>query len=203
LLEALDGVTYLADRDGRVLAVGESAWRDFAAENDATDLGPEKVIGRSLFDMIEGVAVRDVAVRLHEAAWTLRRPRIVYDYRCDAPDEERSMRMNLSAVTPGGEPVAVLYQSQLITSAARVPVALFLRRNAINERLWQRPEHALHLCSYCQLVAWPLGTQGAAAEWIDPVDYYRRGGPPDVALSHGVCPSCLGRLLHEIREGDA
>jgi hypothetical protein len=34
-------------------------------------------------------------------------------------------------------------------------------------------------------------------EWIEPQEYYRRGGAEVVRLSHGFCPECYRRKLHQ------
>jgi len=43
-------------------------------------------------------------------------------------------------------------------------------------------------------VAWPPGANEDICSWIEAEDYYRRGGPEDVMVSHGICPACFDRL---------
>jgi hypothetical protein len=51
------------------------------------------------------------------------------------------------------------------------------------------------VCCYCADVAWPIGARRAEREWIAPDVYYARGGPSDVALSHGICPNCFRTIV--------
>jgi hypothetical protein len=44
------------------------------------------------------------------------------------------------------------------------------------------------MCSYCLRVADPGG-------WIEPEEYYARGGVSDVGISHGICLDCHERIV--------
>ncbi len=54
LLEALDGVAYVAAVDGTILTTNRRHWIAFANAGGAPELTPDFVCGRSLFAMIAG-----------------------------------------------------------------------------------------------------------------------------------------------------
>jgi hypothetical protein len=180
-LGALDGVAYLVSPGGEVVAVGRKAWA--AGTPGATIPTPEAVIGRNLFEMIADPEARLAFQAIHRRVATLATSALTYEYRCDAPDLERLMKMSVSALaSPEGDVLGVLYQSTLLSAKARVPLAFLGARDE---------QHGSNLpfvtvCQFCAdvtMAAW-------RGEWVKPVDYYRRGGHDAVRLSQGVCPTC-------------
>lgn len=198
LLDAMDGVAYLTDRDGVILSVGARGWTEFASDNASPELTVDTVTGTSLFAAMSGIAVRDMYQRLHAAVSSGRRVASVFEYRCNSPIAERRMRMSITAVTNETGVAAVLYQSQLLTETVRPPLPLFARelRAAKENAASQLPMVAL--CSFCHRVEWPLGSEAGPRRWIEPTDYYRRGGSSDVSVTHGICPPCANRLAQSI-----
>ncbi len=96
LLDAMDGIAYLVDADGVILAVGAASWSSFAAENSAPFLTVEAVVGSSLFSQVQGRDVQDACRKIHDAVCQERFPVVTYEYRCDAPEAERRMRMSVT-----------------------------------------------------------------------------------------------------------
>ena len=124
LLDAIDGVTYVVDASGIIRAIGAVSWQRFAAQNDASALTADSMIGTSVFAGIDGADVREACERLHDCVCQGQRPAVTYEYRCDAPDVERRMRMSISPVAGKGNVVMALYQSQLLAEAPRLPLGL-------------------------------------------------------------------------------
>jgi hypothetical protein len=153
--------------------------------------GPDRLVGRDLLELITGSEVRDFYRARHEAVLLAGAPSIAFEYRCDAPDVRRDMRMTISRLDlPGSEPL-ILYHSQLLSQIARPWMNVFEPGRAL-ERLGDE----LHLpivtmCGICQRLAWPLGRKAVGPEWIEAETYYRRGGAADVRISHGVCEACM------------
>jgi len=191
-LNALDGVSYLVDVDGVILAVSESAWNGFAAANGAPALTAAAMIGRNILDDTCGEAVRGYYRARHLAVLNGPTPWVAFEYRCDAPDIRRSMRMSISRLIAPGQPVRLLYQSQLLSAAARPWMSVF-EPERIVELI--RGESALPIqpmCSVCQKLSWVATGQQTA--WIEADVYYRQGGEAEVRISHGVCPECLAAV---------
>ena len=73
LLDAMEGVTWLTDLEGTILAVGQRNWGLFAADNGAPGLSWQSVVGTSAFAGIQGSAVQAAYRRLHAAVSSGRR----------------------------------------------------------------------------------------------------------------------------------
>ena len=195
LLDAMDGVAYLVDAGGVVLAIGNDAWRDFADRNSASWLTPEAVIGTSLFSHVYGSDVQAACRRFHDAVCLRSHAAITYEYRCDAPGVERHMHMAIRPVRNRSGSVMALYQSQMVTDTSRLPLGLLSFERRATPGLTYRCDELVVLCSYCHDVAWPVGAEDPDRIWIKIEEYYRRSGPADVVVTHGVCPACLERLV--------
>jgi hypothetical protein len=195
LLDAIDGVAYVVDRRGIIRAIGTQAWERFATANGSPELTADRVIGTSLFAGMTGAAVREVCQRLHALVCQRRRAMITYEYRCDAPNTERRMRMSIRSVAGRGGVIMALYQSQLLDETPRLPSGLLSMDPQALEANAGPGADQLVICSFCRDVAWPIGVPEADASWIRIPDYYRRGGSGDVAVSHGICPGCMERMF--------
>jgi hypothetical protein len=195
LLDAMEGVAYLTDLDGVILAVGHKGWADFAADNAVPWLKADAVIGTSLFAALSGDATLDAYRRLHAALISGRRAETVFEYRCDSPIAERHMRMSITAVAGEAGVAAVLYQSQMLAEVTRPALRLFSRDLRASRRQVSEPRRMVLLCSFCQRVAWPIGSNGKTRRWIDATEYYRLGGPSDVTVSDSVCRECAKQVV--------
>jgi hypothetical protein len=194
LLDAIDAVAYLTDARGIIRAIGAASWQRFASENGAPELTAASVIGTSLFASLNGASVRDACRRLHDSVCLGRRRAVTYEFRCDAPDTERRMRMSISLVNRRREAVMALYQSQIVAETPRLPLGLL----SIDRRVRDTPRHygeLVVLCSSCHDVVWPVGAPEPDQNWIGIEDHYGRGGTSQVAVSHGICPTCAARIV--------
>lgn len=196
-LNALDGVAYLVAPDGVVLGVGREGWADFARRLGVSCPTPEDVVGRRLFDMIASDEVRRAFTALHQRVAMLATRALTYEYRCDAPDLERLMKMSVSALTSHGRLLGVLYQSTLLSAKDRVPLE-FLR--GVDEAIEKNRVSDLPFVTICQFCA-NVTMKSWKGEWAAPTDYYRRGGDDAVRLSHGICPACVRTRLDPLLGG--
>jgi len=189
-LDALDGVAYLVDIDGTIVAMGQPGWDEAAGSNAAGGLTAGTVLGANLFDRIKGDEVRAACNRMHAEVTRGDRAYIAFEYRCDAPDVKRRMRMSVTRLRlPGCAPV-LLYQSQTLSAVARPWVSLFEPQRIVETIRDEAGLPIVRMCSFCQRVASPAPPVEAPVTWIEAEDYYRQGGPVDVRISHGVCPGC-------------
>jgi hypothetical protein len=185
-LNALDGVAFLASPDGTIIGVGREGWAAFSREVGGASPRPEEVVGRRLSDMMSGEAVKRAFAALHERVATLATRALTYEYRCDAPDRERLMKMSISALVVRGRLLGVLYQSTLISSADRVPLEFLSGLDAASDGSHMAELPFVTICQFCANVT--MNSWGG--EWVAPGAYYRRGGDDAVRLSHGICPVC-------------
>jgi hypothetical protein len=87
-----------------------------------------------------------------------------------------------------------LYQSQIVTEMARLSLGLL----SVDRRAPDTPRSngaPVVLCSFCHDVVWPVGAPEPDQNWIGLEDYYRRGGTSQVTVNHGICPTCLARIV--------
>jgi hypothetical protein len=195
VLDALDGVAYATDLDGRIIGVGAESWAEGARANNWSPPAPESLIGRSLFDVISEGEVRSVYLRLHEAVTNGLKRRVMFTCRCDSPDAAREMRMSIGCLRDGAGICAVLYHSQIITQRERPPIP-FLDPDEAIKMMRDDTRAILRVCSFCQKVSRP-----GADNWMTAEVYYRSGGDSDVRLSHGVCNECEANLFEQPSSG--
>jgi hypothetical protein len=197
LLQAIPGIAYVVDRGGVIL--GFSRGPRLLDVKIPGAAGPDysQSVGASLFSIVQGEPVCRSYRMLHEAAWSGRADAFGFAYRCDAPDVERHMFMSISRIGEGAKTLAVLYQSIVISEMQRPPLPLFafeMRGSHVAEA-----DRMVTLCSYCQMVAWPAGSACSRREWVDAVEFYRRGGRSDAVVSHGVCEACFARIVEPVQ----
>jgi hypothetical protein len=189
LLDALDGVAYVTDCDGVIVDVGPQNWTDAAVGFGWNGPSPTALVGLSLFDAITAGDVRTVYRRLHDFVATGGRPRVTFTCRCDQANVVRRMRMSVGAVHSQDGVQGVLYHSQIIAQHERPPLGILMPADAVLA-LREDTRPIISICSFCQTVR-AAGTN----EWVQPEEYYRRGGQSDVRISHGVCPHCESSLI--------
>jgi hypothetical protein len=190
ILDALDGLAYVTDGEGVVLRVGEPHWDEFARSAGADRARASAVLGRSVFDVMAGEEVRAAYRALHRRVMDNPNGYVGFEYRCDAPDVARRMRMSISRLKGPDARVRLLYQSQVLSAVSRPWMSLYEPGRIVE---WARTEAALpivRMCGFCQQLAWPPDEGG----WVPPETYYHLGGPADVRVSHGVCPTCARQI---------
>lgn len=197
LLNAMDGITMILDSDLHIAEIGEPNWQQFLEENPPQDpavrnRSNESVLGRPVTQFIAGDAIRTTFADLFNSVLTRTRPYVQFDYRCDAPTLRRDMRLSVRPIMTGSDVDYLLYQSVVFSVQQRPAIPLF--GAAVAD---QDSEDILTLCAICARVAWPIGASTGAREWIEPPEFYRRGGGEIAVLSHGFCEDCFTRLQEE------
>ena len=81
------------------------SWLRFAQENDAAELNEDRVLGRVIWDFVQGVEVRRLYATLFSSLRS-RREEIVVPFRCDSPDVVRLMELTLRPLPPAGSSFA-------------------------------------------------------------------------------------------------
>lgn len=171
LLEAIDGVAYVVNGEGLILGLSRGP---ALAAGGSGSLGPwdsGRAIGKDLFSMMRGAEVRESHQTLHRAVCSGDHLGVGFEYRCDAPETERRMRMSLSLIRIDATPVAVLCQSTILSETPKVPLPLFAAdllaaRGPASERI-------VTLCADCRKVAWPVTQATEGRAWIEAVETMR------------------------------
>jgi hypothetical protein len=195
LLDAMDGVAYIIDRAGVIVALSQHANRH---EPGSSGHWTNPIVrGRLIYDSISGDQVRDLYRELHEAVWSCRRPGVSFFYRCDAPGAERLMHMSMRLIQDEQDKAGILYHSILVNEVPRIPLPLFASQMRMSHTIGAGGRPIIVMCAFCQDVGWPPNRGTTPEEWIGAAEYYRRGGGSDVLISHGACELCVERVLNE------
>ncbi|NNK77315.1 MAG: PAS domain-containing protein [Litoreibacter sp.] len=186
-LEALEGITFMTDRDGVIMAIGARNWDAFCVDNGAPDLAASDVIGRNLFDYVSGKPVRaqirealDKLAKSPENSW-------VMPFRCDAPGRQRHMRQSVTPVFRDRKCTGFFFQSIELASHDRPPIDLFDFKEMARKAANSSDLPLIKMCSWCQKV---LFTPVTNDDWVEAEEYYAAGGSSNVRISHGICAPC-------------
>lgn len=196
LLDAMDGIAMILDHELHIVRIGEPNWQQFLDNNPPPDstarLSKESVLNRPVTQFIAGDPVRSTFAHLFNTVLSGSRPVVRIDYRCDAPTLRRDMRLSVRPIMTGGDVRYLLYQSVTLSVQQRPAIPLF--GAPVSD---QSAEDIPTLCAICARVAWPISAPIGAREWIDPIEYYRRGGGDAALISHGFCEACFARFQDE------
>ncbi|MEI4263631.1 hypothetical protein [Roseovarius sp. D0-M9] len=197
LLDAMDGITMVLDSDLHIAQIGEPNWLQFFEDNapqdkDAQDRSNKIVLDQPVTQFIAGDAVRRTFTDLFNSVLSKKRAAVQFDYRCDAPKLRRDMRLSVRPIKNDDDVSHLLYQSITLSVQQRPALPLFGAAVADHDA-----EDILTLCAICARVAWPIGAPTGRREWIEPSEYYRRGGDEVALLSHGFCKDCFARIQEE------
>lgn len=102
------------------------------------------------------------------------------------------MRLTVGPLRTGVGATSLVYQSIMLSVQQRPVIPLLGARVADHQA-----EDILTLCSICARVAWPIGAPTDTREWIEPPEFYRRGGGEVELISHGFCKTCFDKLMEE------
>ncbi|WP_340270119.1 hypothetical protein [Sulfitobacter pontiacus] len=157
--------SYVVDSKDRIISVG-SEWDAFAIENDAPGATSTNVLGREIWDFVEGANTRTYLFGVFQAC-RIEQQLFSILYRCDGPDVRRLYRLTIwpspdDSLTIGSMLV------HAITSPPHPTVSAF-------EEYYDTTR-----CSVC--CAFQIGDK-----WID------LRTPPDAdnfAKSYSICPTC-------------
>lgn len=196
LLNAMDGVALVLDSHLRITHMGERNWDNFFQQNtpetsNSKAISAREVIGSNFMSYVMGDSVKSTYTKLFNRVLDHELEAIHVDYRCDAPEIRRDMRMSVTRIKSTNNHDYLLYQSILLSAVPRAPIKLFGVPVTQDDG-----DDIVTLCSICARVAWPAGSSGNR-EWISASEYYRRGGPEVHHVSHGFCKPCFNQLMQQ------
>lgn len=188
----MDRVCYRVDALDRVTTVSDG-WVRALRDTGKDALAPSDVIGRPLWDLIKDPTVqhlyRSVMARARSGL-----PIPPFSFRCDTPDRQQMMRMEIRA----DETDAVSFEVRVVASQARLPLALLLSETP-------RSQQVVKMCAWCQRVALPDARWVEVEEAVDVLAFL--DAVPVPIVSHGICPACYIKVMFELNrkleDGDA
>ena len=187
-VEQEHGLVFVTERDGTISNIGAKNWDAFARENGAPELQAKNVLGKNLFDFIQGQQVRNqfrkVLDRISENpnwSWVL-------PYRCDSPERERTMCQSLRPIFSGDVCTGFIFHSVEQYSRRRPPIDLYDFKTIEKAANDDPTRPVVNMCSWCQRVQCETIT---GDDWVTAEDYYAAGGRSDVRMRHEICDQCL------------
>jgi hypothetical protein len=175
-------VFYIVDKKGYITDIG-GEWDDFVEQNEGKhNVTKEETIGKNLFDIIKGDAVKHIYLSMHIVLEKNPSKQITFDYRCDGPLLKRYMKMNIRMLDGN-----FLYKSTVLDEIL-LQIPIIIDYNLVSSE-------RVALCSYCKDYRYPLDSD----IW-KPIDMIYEGTPEQFSITHGVCPKCLERLEQEYKE---
>lgn len=166
-------VFYRIDSDDRIVFLNDQ-WDRFACGNDGGGVRSSEVLGRSLWDFIDGLTTQQIYRQI------VKRSRagnaVGYPLRCDAPDRRRLLQMDVRATDDG----CVEFRSRILSEEPRQALSLLDRR-------FPRTGDLITVCSWCEKVR-------VDGRWVDVEDAIEELGLFQQALlpalTHGMCQAC-------------
>ncbi len=186
-LDALDGVAFVTDPIGEILAVGATHWNAFALENNAPKLTGQWVINQNLFNFISGPNVRLQLKRSMQSISSGIDLRLVMQFRCDSPRHRRIMRQSISPIRSSGQCEGFLFQSVELRSEERPRVDLFDFSERERAVAYGSELPIVTMCSWCQRVQ----SQPQSREiWVNAEKLAEAEDCSNVRIAHNICESC-------------
>jgi hypothetical protein len=179
---------YRVDAADRLVWV-DAWWLAFAAENGAPELTEQSVLGRSLWDFIEGNEPRRLFAEIHARVRRTSKT-LVLPFRCDSPTLQRHLRLKIVPAEQG----ELHYESILLRVEPQRMLTLL-------DPQQPRTDAMLTMCSGCKrALLEPVG-------WLEVEDisvrlrlFESRRVPQ---LRYTICPDCAVAMSDSPPNGSA
>ncbi len=172
-------ISYIVDSNDHLVNVNRE-WTDFALKNEGSEILPEHVIGRSLWDFITDDPTRE----LYEAILQHARLGETEDFvlRCDAPEQRRLIEMIVKRRPDGN----IEFKTILLASKPRAVQRLFAKSTP------RGGQHVM-VCSWCDLVNVDVD------KWFEveaAMEYLHLTDEPELpGIDPVVCPACYAKVM--------
>lgn len=189
ILDALDGVSLVLDANLIVTAVGRRNWNRFWRLNGGMG-DPQDPVGRDITSFFTEGAVRDTFRLLFQRVLWDGQGVARLDYRCDARNVRRLMRLTLTPLGTPGSAQRLLYQSILLSEAPRPPVPVIDDASVAKDG----SAGATRLCPICCNI-WVPRPCADDFDWLPPPEGGADQAVPEVV--HEFCPRCALQLFDQ------
>jgi hypothetical protein len=171
-------IVYVVDAEDRVVSVS-SEWEEFGTRNGGSDLRPEQITGRPVWEFIADEETR----KLYRRVLAHVRAGMPADMvlRCDGPARRRLVEMIVSR-RPNGQ---VEFRTILLSAKSRPAQRLF-------DHQVPRTEHRLPVCSWCDRVKTDQEEWLEVEEVMDAMQLTTAPALP--GLAPAVCPVCAATV---------
>ncbi len=177
---------YSIDADDTIVEIGRN-WGDFAGENGwERGVITERIVGKSLWDFIQGKETRYLYERLLQRVRSGLRSDPV-PFRCDSPQMRRFLTLSLTPHPHG---------KIEITSAIRKEEPR--ERVRLLEKAVSRSDEMVTLCSMCKKIKIDDDNWVEIEDGLRELRLFESEAMP--ALTHGVCPVCYRSFMAQLEE---
>ncbi|HNP29927.1 MAG: hypothetical protein KC592_01920 [Nitrospira sp.] len=177
-------IQYSIDRNDHIRFINE-AWLKFACQNAGGHLNRAFVIGKSLWEFIEGEELRHL-YRLIFKTVRMKQQAAVFSFRCDSSLCQRHFQLVVSPLQED----ELMFSTHSIREVAREPV-FFLDPDV------PRGETFLTICSWCMKIRLPNQGWIELEEAVNCLDSLGSGVVP--SLTHGICLECQFVIEKELK----
>jgi hypothetical protein len=177
-------IQYSIDRADRIRFINE-AWLQFACQNAGAHLNRASVIGKSLWEFIEGEDISQLYGLIFKAVRT-KHQAATFRFRCDSSVCRRFFQLTVSPL-PEDE---LMLSTHLIREVSRSPVPIL-------DPDVERGEPFLTLCSWCIKACLPTKEWVELEEAVRRLDSLGKGVVP--RLTHGLCLECQITIEEELK----
>lgn len=177
-------IQYRIDRADRIQFLNE-AWLKFACQNDGAHLSRAHVIGKSLWEFVDGEEVRGLYGQIFKMVRMKQRAGL-FRFRCDSPVCRRYFLLTVSPL----QEEALMLSTHTIGETPRKTVPL-LDSELEKGGTW------LRVCSWCMKACLSTKEWVELEEAVDRLDLL--GGNPVPHLTHGICPDCQITVEQELQ----
>ncbi len=173
-IDAADTITWVSDN-----------WSAFALANAwAGRVPPDAVVGRSLWEFIEGQETIQIYRALLQRVRDGRRVRKI-PFRCDSPGAKRFCELEMAA-DPAGD-VEITSRTLRTEPRPRIPLL---------DSATERGPGLIMICSTCKKVNLSGDRWSELDQAVEELDIFDNARMP--MLSHGLCPSCYQTFMDEL-----
>lgn len=174
--------SYQIDENDFIVYVDQN-WLNFAAENNASHLTYESVVGTSIWDYISGIDTRQIYEAIIHRVRNDQKS-ISIPFRCDSPEHRRCFYLNIIPL----QNRHVDFCSILMHEEQR-------NRQTLLDTASSRTEEFIKMCSWCKKIYLPDNTWKEVDKAVTALRLFELSHLPQI--SHGICPTCVDIFLSD------
>ena len=177
-------IVYRLNDEDEIVYVNEG-WAEFALSNDASDLLPERVLNRPLWEFVSD----DTTVHLYRQILQLARDGrpARFNFRCDSPECRRLMEMTVSGLDGSG----VQFETRVLREEERP-------RKELLDRYGPRASKMLRICGWCKRMNLDGESWGEIEEAVTSLRLFEYRALP--MLTHGMCETCFQDIAGKLAD---
>lgn len=180
-------VEYDIDANDRFARVN-TGWSVEARTSCDERLSDDRVLGQSLWDLVQDRTSREIYERLLQRVRE-NRVKVDFAFRCDTAVERRLLRMRIE----GGEQRSVHFQVRLLQQQLREPLELLRIGRPTSNR-------SIPVCSWCKRSPIPAGYWVEVEEALQTLGLF--DSDPLPSLDHVICPECRKVITESLLNED-